>query len=82
MATMNIRVDDALKSQAETLFADLGMNMTTAVNVFLKQAVRVGGIPFELRADPFWSKENQEHIAAAIRDLDAGLGVEHDLIES
>lgn len=81
MATVNIRVDDTLKKQAETLFSDLGMNMTTAVNVFLTQAVRTGGIPFELKTDPFWSRENQEHIAAAFSRLDAGLGVEHDLIE-
>lgn len=50
MANMNIRMDDATKKQAEVLFAELGMNMTTAVNVFLKQAVREQGMPFDITA--------------------------------
>ena len=48
MASMNIRMDDTVKRQAEELFAELGMNMTTAVNIFLKQAVRENRIPFEI----------------------------------
>lgn len=43
---VNIRVDEELKKQAEELFADMGLNMSTAVNMFLRQAVRTGGIPF------------------------------------
>ena len=46
-----IRVDTELKSQAETLFTELGMNLTTAVTVFLRQAVRESRIPFEIRWD-------------------------------
>lgn len=48
--TMNIsiRMDKDLKEQAESLFAELGMNMTTAFNVFLRQSVRQGKIPFEI----------------------------------
>ena len=48
MATtsMNIRTDSAIKKQAEDLFADLGLNMTTAVNMFLRQAIREQSIPF------------------------------------
>lgn len=49
MANLNIRIDDDLKKQAENMFAELGMNMSTAMTVFLKQAVRYGGIPFDLR---------------------------------
>lgn len=48
MATTNItiRVDTELKKQAEELFGDFGMNMTTAYTLFLKQAVREQRIPF------------------------------------
>ncbi|MBC5752917.1 type II toxin-antitoxin system RelB/DinJ family antitoxin [Roseburia sp. BX0805] len=48
MATTNvtIRMDEDLKKQAEELFADLGMNMTTAIVTFTKQAVREQAIPF------------------------------------
>ncbi len=49
MANMNIRMDEAVKKQAEELFSDLGMNMTTAINIFLKQAIRENKIPFEIR---------------------------------
>ena len=48
MANINIRMDDIIKKQAEELFSDLGMNMTTAINIFLKQAVRENKIPFEV----------------------------------
>ena len=46
---INVRVDAGLKEQAEQLFADLGMNMSTAITIFLKTAVRCEGIPFEIR---------------------------------
>ncbi len=46
---LNIRLDVELKKQAEELFAEFGMNMTTAVNIFLRQAVREGSIPFAIK---------------------------------
>ena len=46
---INVRVDRALKQEAEALFSDLGLNMATAVTVFLRSAVRHNGIPFALR---------------------------------
>ena len=48
VANVSFRIDRELKEQADTLFADLGMNMTTAFNVFLRQTVREGRIPFEI----------------------------------
>ena len=53
MATtnLNVRVDENIKKNAEELLNDLGMNMSTAINVFLRQLVRVHGIPFEIKAD-------------------------------
>lgn len=48
--SVNLRIDKDLKAQAETLFSSLGMNMTTAINVFLKQAVRSQSIPFRISA--------------------------------
>ena len=52
-ATINVKTDSALKKQAESLFADLGMNMSTAFNIFLRQAVRENRIPFEISRDPY-----------------------------
>lgn len=53
MATtnLNIRTDKAIKDQAEAIFNELGLNMTTAVNMFLRTAIRENGIPFDLRLD-------------------------------
>lgn len=53
MATtnLNIRTDPAVKDQAEQLLNELGLNMTTAVNLFLRAVVREHGIPFDLKLD-------------------------------
>ena len=48
---LNIRIDKGIKEQAEEIFNELGMNMTTAVNIFLRTAIREHGIPFELKLD-------------------------------
>ena len=51
MKNVNVtfRVDDELKKQADTLFSNLGMNLSTAFNIFLRQAVREQQIPFKIR---------------------------------
>ena len=51
MATtnLNIRTDAEVKAAAEQLFSELGLNLTTAVNMFLRQAIRTGGIPCEVK---------------------------------
>ena len=53
MATtnLNIRTDKEIKDQAEKIFNELGLNITTAVNIFLRTAVREHGIPFELKLE-------------------------------
>ena len=56
----NLSIDSDIKQQSIELFADLGMDLSTAVNVFLRQALRVQGFPFVVaRDDP-----NEESIAA------------------
>ena len=46
---LNIRIDEKLKQDAETLFSNLGLDMTSAITIFLKSAVDYQGIPFEIR---------------------------------
>ncbi len=48
---LNIRTDREIKIAAERIFEELGLNMTTAVNIFLRQTIRENGIPFELKLD-------------------------------
>ena len=59
-ANINVRVDSQLKKDAESLFADLGLNMSTAVTMFLRSAVSYDGIPFEITR----RKPNAETIQA------------------
>ena len=53
MATtnLNIRTDKDVKDQAEMIFNELGLNMTTAINMFLRTTIREHGIPFSLKLD-------------------------------
>lgn len=47
----SIRVDKDIKSQCESIYEELGINLTTAINVFLRQSLRAGGFPFDVRLD-------------------------------
>lgn len=80
MANMNIRVDDELKQQAETILSDIGLSTSAAMTVFLKQIVKCNGIPFELKADPFYSAENQARLDKAIERMERTGGTVHELI--
>lgn len=53
MASTNFSVcmDSEIKKQCEDLYGELGMDLTTAINVFLRQSLRAGGFPFEVRLD-------------------------------
>lgn len=59
---ISIRMDADLKAQADTLFNSLGMNLSTAFNIFVRQALREGGIPFKVTT----SSPNKETIAALL----------------
>jgi DNA-damage-inducible protein J len=70
--SINIRMDENLKKQAERLFEDMGLTMTAAFTIFTKAVVRQGKIPFEVAADPFWGEANQVGLREAVHDLEAG----------
>ena len=56
----NISLDARLKKESQALFSDLGMDLTTAITVFLKQSLRVQGFPFSIRRE----SPNAETVAA------------------
>ncbi|MCL1918883.1 MAG: type II toxin-antitoxin system RelB/DinJ family antitoxin [Peptococcaceae bacterium] len=68
---LSIRMERDLKEQAEHLFSELGMNMTTALNIFVRQSVRQGKIPFEITLN----RPNAETVDALqeIRDMRNGI---------
>ena len=69
-ASLNIRIDPETKSLAEKLFGAFGITVTDAVNMFLRQSIMVGGLPFELR-QPRYNPETEAAIQEA-RDIMAG----------
>ena len=58
----SVRMDSDIKKQCESLYNELGMNLTTAINVFLRQSLRVGGFPFDVKLE----QPNRETIAAML----------------
>lgn len=74
MATINVtfRMDENLKKTAETIFEEMGMNMTTAFTIFTKAVVKQGKIPFEISVDPFYSEANQAHLNKVIDKIESG----------
>lgn len=59
---ISIRMDSKLKAQAEALFSELGMNLSTAFNIFVRQSIREGGIPFEISLN----QPSRETVAAML----------------
>jgi len=58
---VTIRLDRNVKEQAEEMFHSFGMNLSTAVNVFIRQALRLGKMPFII-SDPFYSEKSQSRL--------------------
>lgn len=81
MAQISMRIDDDLKKQAEALFDELGLTLSSAVTVFVKQSIRQGGIPFEVTTDPLYSKSNIAHLEKSIAEFNAGKVVEKTMEE-
>ena len=59
---VSFRMDTELQAQAEALFSELGMNLSTAFNIFVRQSLREGGIPFAIKLE----EPNKETIAAML----------------
>ena len=65
VSSVSFRIDTDLKNQADALFSTLGLNMTTAFNMFIRQSVREGRIPFEVTINV----PNSETISAMLEAI-------------
>lgn len=63
--SMTIRMNREIKQEAQEIFAALGMDMTTAINVFLRQAIYYRGFPFDVRIETF-----NEEMKAAFEEVE------------
>ena len=83
MANVNLRIDDAVKKEVEAIFAELGLSMSAATNIFYKQVIRTGGVPFELKLQPLPRKEGALDFSRMTREqIDAELQKSLDDFES
>ena len=81
MAQLSMRIDDEVKRKAEIACDALGLNMTTAINLYPVKLGNEMRIPFEVSVDPFYSSANQKVLEESIRQLEEDNGIEHNLIE-
>ena len=83
MAQVSFRMDDDLKRAADDTFRSMGMTLSTAINIFLAQTVRLGQFPFAIKADPFYSEANMAVLRRRAADVEAGRNlVEHEVVEA
>ncbi len=83
MTQINFRIEDDIKINAEKALKEMGLNMSTAITMFLVKVGREKRIPFEINADPFYSAKNIAELERRAASIDNGTSIlkEHDLIE-
>lgn len=67
-AKLQIRMSQRLKDEAEAVFAEIGLDATTAVRLFFRKVAQTRSIPFSLTAEPEFSKEVEAHLEKAWQD--------------
>ena len=82
-ATLTARVDEKDKINFDAFCSNVGLNTSTAINLFVKAVLRENRIPFEITqaADPFYSESNIAYVKKSVQELQAGKGTAHELIE-
>ena len=82
-ATLSVRVDEKDKRGFELFCDKTGMNVSVAINMFIKSVLREHKLPFEVKDDPFYSEANIKYLEKVISEIKAGTAKieEHDLIE-
>lgn len=83
MSTISVRLDSNDKHLFEEFCNDVGLNISTAVCMFVKNVIANQKLPFNVERDPFYSKENMDHLTRIIKDIESGKSklTEHELIE-
>ncbi len=79
---LTVRIDENIKQEAEILFNRIGLNMSSAINVFFRQAIREQAIPFGLKPyDDYYSGERLKRILHSIDQAERGETVSKTLAE-
>ncbi len=82
-ANLSVRIDENDKKSFEVFCNETGMNVSVAINMFIKTVLREHKLPFEIKADPFYFKSNMSYLENIVKDINDGVAKleEHDLIE-
>ena len=82
-ATTTAGVEKRDKASFDAFCSNVGLNTSTAINLFVKAVLRENRIPFEIAqvSDPFFSEENMNYVKKSVRELRSGKGTPHELIE-
>lgn len=81
-AMLSVRLDSEDKKGFEEFCEQTGMNVSVAINMFIKCVLREQKLPFEVKADPFYSAVDMRRLKKATSDIEAGHVTEHELIEA
>lgn len=83
MTQVNFRIEEEVKANAEVALKEMGLNLSTAITMFLVKVGRERRIPFEITADPFYSASNIAELERRVQSINNGTSslVEHELIE-
>ena len=85
MASITIRIDEDVKREAESLFNKLGFTISSATNVFFRQAIREQAIPFNIKAnnkyDEYFNAHNKKILEESIAQIKAGKTVKKTMAE-
>ena len=83
MSTISVRLDSNDKHLFEEFCNDVGMSISTAISMFVKNVIANQKLPFSVERDPFYSEENMNHLKRIINDIESGNAklTPHELIE-
>ena len=85
MTTISAKIDSNDKSSFERICESMGINISSAINAFVKATIRENGMPFALKAseDPYvYSEENMKYLRQSIAQIENGNGKVHELREN
>ena len=75
-ANLNVRIDEVDKKNFEIFCNEAGVNVSTAINMFVKAVLREQQFPFAVKADPFYSQENMARLKKSIHQMETTGGIQ------
>ncbi|EAV38991.1 DNA-damage-inducible protein J, RelB antitoxin [Oenococcus oeni ATCC BAA-1163] len=79
--SISVKTNPADKEQAAAIFDNLGLNLSTAINIFIKKSIAEGGLPFDVK-DPFYNEANQAELDRRFKKIANNKGIHsHQLLD-